>query len=105
MKRLIGTIMFFLIIIFSSINFTSFAAGNAQIVSNGNTTFLIESDGTVKGWGRNDKGELGIGTTEDEHSPVMINGLSNIKEIIPAKSGREYFLAIDYDGNVYSWGY
>ena len=105
MKRLIGTIMFFLIIIFSGINFTSFAAGKAQIVSNGNTTFLIETDGSVKGWGRNDKGELGIGKTEDGYSPVAINGLSNIKEIIPAIANRECFFAIDYEGNVYAWGY
>ena len=105
MKRLISGLIFLLIMLLSSINATSFAACNAQIVSNGNTTFLIESDGTVKGWGRNDKGELGIGTTEDEHAPAVINGLSNIKEIIPAESGREYFLAVDYDGFIYSWGY
>lgn len=105
MKKLLCIFLVILIFSFPGITVNAAGTGNAQIVSNGNTTFLIEPDGTVKGWGRNDKGELGTGTTEDEHSPVVINGLNNIKTIIPANASREYFFAIDYDGYVYSWGY
>ena len=105
MKKLLYILL--VILIFSVPALTVNAEGfrNAKIVSNGNTTFLIELDGTVKGWGRNKKGELGIGTTEDHHSPIVIAGLNNIMEIIPTEAGREYFLAIDYNGHVYSWGY
>ena len=105
MKKLLYIILIILIFSVPGITVNAAGIGNAQIVSNGNTTFLIEPDGNVKGWGRNDKGELGIGTTEDEHSPVVVNGLSDISVIVPASVSRECFFAIDYDGYVYSWGY
>ena len=105
MKKTISVLLIFLVILITSIPAHAMEAGSTRIVSNGETTFLIEPDGTVKGWGRNTKGELGIGTSIDEYSPVTIQGLSNIKEIIPNDYGHGYFFAIDNEGNVYAWGY
>ena len=105
MKKILYMLLVILIFSFPAFSVNAAGAGNTQVVSNGNTTFLIGANGTVKGWGRNDKGELGIGTTEDQYSPVVISGLSNIAEIIPAEANRECFFAIDYEGNAYSWGY
>ncbi len=105
MKKLISTIMFFLIILIYSINSTSFAAGNVQLVTNGYTSFIIDTYGNVQGWGRNTKGEVGNGTTDNQLTPVNIGELSNISQIILSDDGYGFSFAIDDSGNVYSWGY
>ncbi len=105
MKRIVSTITFFLIILLSSINLTSFAAGNVQLVTNGLTSFIIDSYGNVQGWGRNTKGEVGNGTTDNQLTPVNISGLSNISQIILSNNGYGFSFAIDDSGNVFSWGY
>ena len=105
MKKILCILLIVIVFSIPAITVNAAGLGTAQIVSNGNTTFLIQPDGSVQGWGRNDKGELGIGTTEDELTPVKINDLNDIAEIIPGKDSYEYFMAIDINGNVFSWGY
>lgn len=105
MRKTISAILIFLVMILASIPGYAMKAGNAQIVSNGETTFLIESDGSVKGWGKNSYGEVGNGNKIDQHSPVIIEELKNIKEIVTNEAGFGYFYAIDNAGKVYSWGY
>lgn len=105
MRKIIPAFFILLVMLLSSISAHAVQANNVQVVSNGDTTFLIESNGTVKGWGRNYKGEVGNGTMVDQHTPVTIEGLSNIKEIIPNDYGYGYFYAIDTAGQAYSWGY
>lgn len=105
MRKVISAFLILAMILLSSLSGDAYAAGNARVISNGYTTFIIESNGSVYGWGRNTYGEVGNGTTDDQHTPVMINGLSNIIEIIPNTSGSGYFFAIDNVGSVYSWGY
>ena len=100
MKRLILTAIVLLIMLISSITANALEANNVQVVTNGDTTFLIESNGNVKGWGRNTKGEVGNGTTIDRYAPIAIEGLSNIKEIVPSNYG--FFFAINNTGQVYA---
>ncbi len=104
MKKILSIVMVMFILL--SLSMTSYAieANNVKVVTNGYTTFLIESNGNVKGWGRNTKGEVGNGTATDQHTPVPI-GLSNIREIIPNDDGYGFFFAIDYAGQVFGWGY
>jgi alpha-tubulin suppressor-like RCC1 family protein len=40
----------------------------------GGHTCAIEADGGVKCWGRNDYGQLGIGSIEQQTSPVSVPG-------------------------------
>ena len=105
MKKIISITIIFIVIIFASINLDALASGTAEIITNGNTTFLIDTYGNVQGWGKNLKGEVGNGTTIDQHSTVSLNGLSKITEIIPNQEGYGYFFAINNSGQVYSWGY
>ena len=105
MKKIISIAMIFLVTILASINLDAFASGIAEIISNGDTTFLIDTYGNVQGWGKNLKGEVGNGTTIDQYTPVSIDGLSNITEIIPNQDGYGYFFAINSSGQVYAWGY
>ncbi len=37
-------------------------------------TCAMEADGGVKCWGRNDNGQLGIGSTSQQTSPVAVPG-------------------------------
>lgn len=105
MKKIFSMVIIMLIMLSSSINAFAMEANNVQIVTNGNTTFLIKSNGDVKGWGRNSKGEIGNGMTIDQYTPVTIEGLSNIKEIILSNYGYGFTFAIDNAGQVFGWGY
>lgn len=104
MNKILSIVMVMFILLSSSMTSYAIEANNVKVVTNGYTTFLIESNGNVKGWGRNTKGEVGNGTATDQHAPVPI-GLSNIREIIANDDGYGFFFAIDYAGQVFGWGY
>lgn len=105
MKRILSIIMVMLVMLGLNITVYALEANNVKVVTNGETTFLIDSNGNVKGWGRNTKGEVGNGTTTNQYAPIRIEGLSNIREIVPNDYGYGFFFAIDDAGQVYSWGY
>jgi hypothetical protein len=60
----------------------------------------IRADNTLWGWGTNDSGELGDGTTIDRPTPTLISGESWSK--ISAGNGRS--VAIRADGALFQWG-
>ncbi len=69
-----------------------------RIIQNGGTAFLICPDGTVYGWGNNEYGQLGIGSTEDKHAPVFVsNGIT------PVIVGETVF-ALSADNILWGWG-
>ena len=59
------------------------------------------SDGSVQCWGKNDKGQLGDGTTNDSSTPVAVSNLEGATSIA---AGYEYTCAIVADGKVKCWG-
>lgn len=61
----------------------------------------VKSDGTVWGWGNNDYGHLGDGTTQRAEMPTRALGLTDIVKVY---SGRDSSFALDKDGNLYGWG-
>jgi alpha-tubulin suppressor-like RCC1 family protein len=83
--------------------------------SNGGNPFSLAllTDGTVKSWGNNNNGELGVGTSTGPEmceetkltlcstTPIAVSGLSNVMAI--AARGT-YALALLSDGSVHSWG-
>ena len=60
----------------------------------------IQEDGSLWGWGRNDYGQLGDGTTENRLSPVQI---SNKKWKI-IYDGTYHILGVQEDGTLWGWG-
>ncbi|MFZ2958649.1 MAG: kelch repeat-containing protein [Candidatus Ozemobacteraceae bacterium] len=44
-------------------------------------TAALKWDGNVWAWGRNDKGQLGDGTTTDRPTPVKVSGLDNVSAL------------------------
>ncbi|HBL49073.1 MAG TPA: RCC1 repeat-containing protein, partial [Firmicutes bacterium] len=67
----------------------------------GSHTFAVKNNGTVWACGRNEFGQLGDGTTTDRHTPVQVNGLSNVKAIT---GGNTHTVALTNDGAVWTWG-
>lgn len=65
--------------------------------------FAQLNSGEVYAWGKNDKGQLGIGNTEDQSIPVKVTGLSNIVEI-NITSFIYSIYAKTKTGEVYAWG-
>ncbi len=59
------------------------------------------TDGTVRCWGGNGKGQLGNGTTADSLVPVTVSGLSGVTSL---SAGSYHTCALLADGTVRCWG-
>lgn len=64
---------------------------------------IVTDDGDVMTFGRNDKGQLGLGDTETRITPTPIEAFKNIN-IVAAACGRSHTLFLDSNGIVYSCG-
>ena len=64
--------------------------GVVAIAAGGEFSLALRSDGTVAGWGHNDRGQT-----------TIPNGLSNVVAIA---AGNEFSLALKSDGTVIGWG-
>ncbi|MEV4558149.1 hypothetical protein AB0K51_14315 [Kitasatospora sp. NPDC049285] len=86
----------------------------ATIVAGGSTSadgktasgfaLALLANGTVEAWGRNDKGQLGNGTTsttDDFAVPGLVAGLGGVQAVA---AGGSHALALLKDGTVKSWG-
>ena len=73
----------------------------ADISAGGTHNLALIDDQTVRAWGNNQKGQLGIGSDINSLIPVEVPGLS---EIIAISSGFDFSLALKNDGTVYSFG-
>jgi alpha-tubulin suppressor-like RCC1 family protein len=63
---------------------------------------VVNPDGTLSGWGSNQYGQVGDGTTTPRYSPVPVLGLSNVNEVA---LGSTHAFASTSAGLVYAWGY
>ena len=61
----------------------------------------LMNDGTVKSWGYNESGKLGLGDTDNRTTPTTVNNLSNVKSLA---AGNNHSLALMNDGTVKAWG-
>jgi alpha-tubulin suppressor-like RCC1 family protein len=65
-------------------------------------SFAVEKGGTVKGWGFNDYGQLGVGDRETKGEPTSLPGLSKVTDVA---AGSRFSMALTSTGDVYVWGY
>jgi alpha-tubulin suppressor-like RCC1 family protein len=77
-----------------------------KISAGGDFGLALRSDGIVFAWGANQVGQLGNGTTAENHVPVKIVGLSQVTGI---SAGRDSSLATETNGisaatSVWAWG-
>lgn len=52
-------------------------------------------------WGNNNQGQLGIGSTVDQYTPVPVEGLTDVKQVF---AGNDFSMALKHDGTLWAWG-
>ncbi|MBI0063271.1 InlB B-repeat-containing protein [Bifidobacterium apousia] len=80
--------------------------------TNGYFSLAVGSDGNAYAWGYNNYGQLGDGTRDDKHAPVMVRtpdrktypDLPADFTYLQVSAGGYHSLALGSDGNVYAWG-
>lgn len=92
----------------TAVDMTGALAGKtiAKISSNGNGhSLVLTTDGMVFAWGRNDKGQLGDGSTTDRYTAVAMNlaplGGRVVQEVLAA---REASYVLTTDGRMFACG-
>ncbi|MEY5013718.1 MAG: hypothetical protein RIS92_76, partial [Verrucomicrobiota bacterium] len=85
----------------SSVNDSISGPRKAMIASGGGHTLAIKDDGTLWAWGRNDKGQLGDGTTENRNAPIQIGEDS---DWVAVAAGFNFSVAVKANGTLWSWG-
>ncbi|KAG6768501.1 hypothetical protein POTOM_027422 [Populus tomentosa] len=75
-----------------------------QIACGDSHCLAVTMDGEVQSWGRNQNGQLGLGTTEDSLVPQKIQAFreSLLKWFA---AGAEHTAAVTEDGELYGWGW
>lgn len=74
-----------------------------QISAGQSHSLALDADNNVYAWGRNDSGQLGDTTTEEQRKPVRVaspNGVTFTQVI----AGGDESYALGADSNAYSWG-
>ncbi|XP_010930686.3 ultraviolet-B receptor UVR8 isoform X4 [Elaeis guineensis] len=75
-----------------------------QIACGDSHCLAVTVDGQVQSWGRNQNGQLGLGTTEDSLVPQRIQAFQGIAVKMVA-AGAEHTAAVTEDGELYGWGW
>jgi len=74
-----------------------------QQVSAGNShTSAVKTDGTLWAWGNNSYGQLGLGNTTSQTSPVQVGTGTNWQQV---SAGTYHTMAVTTDGTLWAWGY
>jgi len=83
--------------------FAACAHAASPAVGEGNRHSLaLHSDGTVRSWGDDSAGQLGLGRTLQASAPAIIAGLANVAQV---SSGSNHVVARLRDGTVWAWGH
>ncbi len=77
-----------------------------DVIASDTFSIGITYDGKLYGWGGNNTGQLGNGTTVNSAipTPVDMTGVLAGKTIVSVAAGDSHVVAVDSDGKVYAWG-
>ncbi|KAL5216556.1 hypothetical protein ABZP36_007957 [Zizania latifolia] len=75
-----------------------------QIACGDSHCLAVTMAGEVQSWGRNQNGQLGLGTTEDSLLPQKIQAFEGVCVKMIA-AGAEHTAAVTEDGDLYGWGW
>ena len=73
-----------------------------QIKSGADFSVALKATGELEAWGRNNYGQLGIGSTESYDEPYKLDGVD--ETIVEIACGDNHVLALTENGNIYGWG-
>ncbi len=76
-------------------------SGVASVLAGGEGTCVQTTSGTIQCVGRNDKGQLGNGTTTSSATPVTVTGLTSLSEFA---GGGDHACALAASGAFSCWG-
>lgn len=62
-------------------------------------SLALDAHGTLSAWGKNQYGQIGNGSTDDQTSPVDI-----MQNVVSVSAGSEHSLAVTSDGTLWVWG-
>ncbi|MBL0140556.1 MAG: hypothetical protein IPP91_00380 [Betaproteobacteria bacterium] len=80
----------------------TFAHAVAPAISAGNHhSVALSADGTVRTWGDDSTGQLGLGRTLQSTTPAAVLGVSSVAQV---SSGQNHVVALLRDGTVWAWG-
>ncbi|XP_062246810.1 probable E3 ubiquitin-protein ligase HERC4 isoform X2 [Platichthys flesus] len=74
-----------------------------QVAAGGEQSFALSVSGGVFGWGRNDRGQLGLGDTTDRRTPAPVKGL-NMKGTVHISCGKDHTATLTKGGAVFTFG-
>lgn len=78
-------------------------AGARAMASGAAYALAVAGDGTLQGWGDNDYGQVGDGTTTGRAAPVGLDGPAGVAFAAVAP-GVAHSLALAQDGTIWAWG-
>jgi alpha-tubulin suppressor-like RCC1 family protein len=71
--------------------------------TNGGSSFCVKADGSLWAWGRNNNGQLGLGTTTNVSSPIQVGSLTDWLTVCPNKNNTTC-IAVKTNGTLWAWG-
>ncbi|KAM3610146.1 uncharacterized protein V6R79_026111 [Siganus canaliculatus] len=74
-----------------------------QVAAGGEQSFALSVSGGVFSWGRNDRGQLGLGDRTDRHKPTFVRYL-NMKKAVWICCGKDHTVILTKDGAVFTCG-
>lgn len=105
MKKKFFFISFFIFLTFVKLS-SAFAFATPKVQTGGDSVYathsvVLKSDGKIWAWGRNEDGQLGIGSYTDSYTPVQVGTDS---DWIDVATGINHTVAIKRDGSLWGWG-
>lgn len=77
----------------------------SKVFAGWKVSFGIKPDGTLWAWGLNDVGQLGIGNTTNQFTPVQVGTDTDWVDVVSGGSGNDQFtIATKSNGTVWAWG-
>src|SRR5689334_8908723 len=76
-------------------------AATPSISAGNNFNLALGADGSVRSWGDDSSGQLGLGRPLTAFTPVAVSGLTGVSRI---SSGTEFVVALMRDGTLMAWG-
>ena len=64
-------------------------------------TVALKKDGSLWAWGKNNRGQLGLGDTLKRYAPVQVG---KAKDWAAVAAGKEHTLGLKTDGSLWAWG-